>query len=87
MARTEGRRRRIAATLMLAAASCANAEGEPAATPYRPSVSTPATLSEPGWLEMELGVQRVQGGDGLLEAGAGIERSGWAGSLRQQGKW
>ncbi|MDB5873273.1 MAG: hypothetical protein JWQ07_2715 [Ramlibacter sp.] len=30
----------------------------PAVVPYRPSVSTPATLSAPGWLEVEAGVQR-----------------------------
>jgi hypothetical protein len=29
----------------------------PAATPYRPSVSTPAALSAPGWLEIEAGLQ------------------------------
>lgn len=33
------------------------AEEAPAVTPYRPSVSTPATLSAPGWLEVEAGVQ------------------------------
>jgi hypothetical protein len=27
-------------------------------TPYRPTVSTPAALSAPGWLELEAGVQR-----------------------------
>ena len=63
------RRGPIAAALMLAAAlilttvASAHAAEEPAATPYRPSVSTPAALSEPGWLEMELGLQRVQGGN------------------------
>jgi hypothetical protein len=31
----------------------------PAVTPYRPSVSTPAALSAPGWLEIEAGMQRV----------------------------
>ena len=30
----------------------------PAVVPYRPSVSTPATLSAPGWLEVEAGLQR-----------------------------
>lgn len=30
----------------------------PAVVPYRPSVSTPATLTAPGWLEVESGVQR-----------------------------
>ena len=38
------------------------AEHEPEATPYRPTVSSPASLSEPGWLEVEFGGQRVQGG-------------------------
>ena len=37
-------------------------ENEPAATPYRPSVSAPAALSEPGWLDVELGWQRIKGG-------------------------
>ncbi|MDI1299891.1 transporter [Methylotenera sp.] len=32
------------------------------ATPYRPTVSNPATLSAPGWLEMELGWQTIKGG-------------------------
>ena len=31
---------------------------EPAVTPYRPTVSNPADLSAPGWLEAELGSQR-----------------------------
>lgn len=35
---------------------------EPAATPYRPSVSAPAAMSEPGWLDFELGGQRSKGG-------------------------
>jgi hypothetical protein len=30
-------------------------EDQPSATPYRPSVSTPAALSAPGWLEIEAG--------------------------------
>jgi hypothetical protein len=34
----------------------------PTATPYRPTVSNPATLSEPGWLELELGGQTTKGG-------------------------
>jgi hypothetical protein len=37
-------------------------ENEPAATPYRPSVSSPAALSAPGWLDMEFGALRVSGG-------------------------
>lgn len=36
----------------------------PAVTPYRPSVSTPAALSAPGWLEAEAGFLRV-GSSGL----------------------
>jgi hypothetical protein len=49
-------------TLGLAAALCAcgahaqQAAGDtPSVTPYRPSVSTPAALSAPGWLEVEAG--------------------------------
>lgn len=34
----------------------AAADDEPTAVPYRPSVSTPATLSTPGWLEVEGGL-------------------------------
>jgi hypothetical protein len=37
------------------------AEESPAVTPYRPSVSTPAALSAPGWLELEAGVQADRG--------------------------
>lgn len=36
---------------------------EPAASPYRPSVSAPATLSAPGWLEVEMGGLRLKEGD------------------------
>src|SRR6059058_2176255 len=35
-------------------------------TPYRPSVSTPATLSAPGWLEVEAGGQRSRGSDPVV---------------------
>ena len=35
---------------------------EPSATPYRPSVSAPAAMSEPGWLDLEFGGQRSKGG-------------------------
>ena len=38
------------------------ADSEPSVTPYRPTVSNPADLSEPGWLELEMGVQRIEGG-------------------------
>jgi len=46
-----------------AAAAAAAAEETPAVTPYRPSVSTPAQLSQPGWLEVEWGVQRSRADD------------------------
>ena len=51
--------------LLLIASLCphpALAGSEPAATPYRPTVSNPAELSAPGWLEMEAGVARSKGG-------------------------
>jgi hypothetical protein len=50
----------VAAALAIAALRPAQAAAEddaPAATPYRPSVSTPAALSAPGWLEIEAGLQ------------------------------
>lgn len=34
---------------------------DPAVVPYRPSVSTPAQLSAPGWLELEAGALRAGG--------------------------
>lgn len=33
-------------------------QDQPSVTPYRPSVSTPAALSAPGWLEIEAGLLR-----------------------------
>lgn len=42
-------------------ACCAVAEDLPAATPYRPTVSNPADLSAPHWLEVEAGVQGDRG--------------------------
>jgi hypothetical protein len=38
------------------------ADEQIAVTPYRPSVSTPAALSAPGWLEGEAGLLRLGGG-------------------------
>ena len=38
-------------------------DGGPAVVPYRPSVSTPAQLSAPGWLELEAGGLRASGPD------------------------
>jgi len=49
--------------LLLAALSAHAEDDKPAATPYRPSVSTPAQLSAPGWLELEGGVWRQLGID------------------------
>jgi len=51
----------IAALACLGAAH-ADDDGGPAVVPYRPSVSTPAQLSTPGWLELEAGGLRA--GDG-----------------------
>ncbi len=45
--------------LGVAASTACIAQEEPAVTPYRPSVSTPAALSAPGWLEVEAGGQRI----------------------------
>lgn len=53
----------LAGLNLLCCISSAHAEdGNPSATPYRPTVSNPADLSEPGWLEMEFGGQRIHGG-------------------------
>ena len=45
----------LCAAITLSSAACG--DDSPAVTPYRPSVSTPAALSAPGWLEVEAGVQ------------------------------
>lgn len=50
--------------LLLVQASSVMAVDKPAATPYRPSVSSPAALSAPGWLEVELGLERTRVGAG-----------------------
>lgn len=39
-------------------------DAEPSTTPYRPSVSTPAALSAPGWLEIEAGFEHDHGAAG-----------------------
>lgn len=49
----------------LAGPALAADDAAPAATPYRPSVSTPAALSAPGWLEIEAGLQHDRAGDSL----------------------
>jgi hypothetical protein len=51
------------AALLMVALSAQADDDKPAATPYRPSVSTPAQLSAPGWLELEGGVWRQIGKD------------------------
>jgi hypothetical protein len=48
----------IAAIACLGVAHAAD-DGGPAVVPYRPSVSTPAQLSAPGWLELEAGGLRA----------------------------
>ena len=47
---------------LLAFTHLAGAE-EIVATPYRPTLSNPAELSAPGWLEVEMGVARSNGGE------------------------
>ena len=37
-------------------------DNPPSVTPYRPSVSTPAALSAPGWVEIEAGALHASGG-------------------------
>ena len=48
----------LLSTALYAAPAHADDANLPAVVPYRPSVSTPATLTAPGWLEVEAGVQR-----------------------------
>lgn len=54
--------------LLLAGASAWAADQDAAddgvaVTPYRPSVSSPAALPVPGWLDVEFGWQRAKGGE------------------------
>ena len=51
------------ASSLLACAFAAHADDAPTVTPYRPSVSAPAQLSAPGWLEVEVGLQRSRADD------------------------
>jgi hypothetical protein len=53
----------LLALLACAAAARADDAGGPAVVPYRPSVSTPAQLSAPGYLELEAGGLRATGPD------------------------
>ena len=52
--------------LAMSPAIAASADDEPAAVPYRPSVSTPAALSTRGWLEVEAGVLHQHDGSGAF---------------------
>jgi hypothetical protein len=56
----------VAFALLLCVGVAAHADDsdDPTVTPYRPTVSNPADLSAPGWLELELGGLHVAGADG-----------------------
>lgn len=54
----------MALALLGLALSCRAEEEAAPVTPYRPSVSSPAQLSAPGQLEMEIGGLSAQGADG-----------------------
>lgn len=54
--------KRLALALLLSS-SASLAWGEDVVTPYRPTVSNPAALSAPGWVELEVGVVQQKGGD------------------------
>jgi hypothetical protein len=60
------RREACCAFATLALCAGAWADEAPSVTPYRPSVSTPAALSAPGWLEIEAGVQHSRAKDDPL---------------------
>lgn len=49
------------AVLCMGMTGYVHADGEVAATPYRPTVSNPAELSAPGWLELEAGWAHATG--------------------------
>jgi hypothetical protein len=55
------------ATLCSVMSGIALADGEPGVTPYRPTVSNPADLPVPGWLEAEFGGLRVFGDAGARD--------------------
>jgi hypothetical protein len=52
--------RTLLAAIVATASFGALADDELSVTPYRPSISTPANLSAPGYLELELGVLAVR---------------------------
>src|SRR6476659_6776018 len=59
------RRAAMLATLAALSASAHAEEEAPTVVPYRPSVSTPAALSAPGWLEVESGFLHEHDGAGV----------------------
>ena len=54
----------VSLCIAMAAPMAHSQEAEPSATPFRPTVTSGASLSAPGWLELELGGQRL-GGNGF----------------------
>lgn len=50
----------------------APAASEPAATPYRPTVSNPAALPVPGYVELEFGALRIKGGEARRRTSATV---------------
>jgi len=56
----------IATAVATSSAVAAASDDSPAAVPYRPSVSTPAALSAPGWLEVEAGYLHEHAETGVL---------------------
>jgi len=52
-------------SLLAAFAAVAGDDEGPSVVPYRPSVSTPAVLSAPGWLEVESGFTQEHAGAGV----------------------
>ena len=55
--------RRYLLLLCTAVTPFATAEDLPSVTPYRPTVSNPAALSQPGWLEVETGFNSSRASD------------------------
>ena len=53
----------VAAAVLLSAGLVRAADDEVSATPFRPTVTSGAAISAPGWLELELGGQRLGGHD------------------------
>jgi hypothetical protein len=59
-----GCRKAVFLVLGVTASGSILAENDISVTPYRPTVSNPAALSEPGWLEVEAGLSRQKQPDG-----------------------